>query len=61
MRRDFDVLSNSGAMPGSVERLGLNDTGQAHSNGYGDPGSDRFSSRETDGQRYSSSANDEMF
>lgn len=50
---DFDVLSNSGAMLGATERLGLHDTGEAMGNGYGDPDLDR--------QRYASGTSDEMF
>jgi twitching motility protein PilJ len=56
---DFDVLSNSGSMPGATERLGLNDTGDSLGNGYADP--EQFSSREGDRQRYGSNASDEMF
>lgn len=58
---DFDVLSNSGTMPGSAERLGLNEERDSSGNGYGDPDPEHFSSRESDRQRYGSSANDEMF
>jgi len=58
---DFDVLSNSAAMPGSPERLGLNDLGDSLGNGYSDSDPDHFSSREGDRQRYGSNASDEMF
>lgn len=56
---DFDVLSNSGTMPGSAERLGLNEERDSLGNGYGEPDPEHFSSR--DRQRYGSNANDEMF
>lgn len=55
---DFDVLSNSGTMPGAAERLGLNEERDSLGNGYGEAAPD-FSEREGDRQR--SSANDEMF
>jgi twitching motility protein PilJ len=56
---DFDVLSNSSAMPGATGRLGLNDTGEdLGGNGFAEP--DSFSSRD-DLQGYRSGSSDEMF
>jgi twitching motility protein PilJ len=54
---DFDVVSNSGAIPGAT---GLNETGEPLGNGYGFAEPEQFNSRE-DRQRYNSGGSDEMF
>jgi len=59
---DFDVLSNSGAVPGAIGRMGLTDNGESLPFGNGLTERDSFGSRDaaTPGYR-SSSGSEEMF